>query len=163
MNRNKLPLRIIIAAAITPFFLFPHAAVAEGPWIFKFHHTPKLMCEPGCSKTQVLPGQYATSINIYNPSDNTVKIYKKVSISYPSNTDDHKKESGWIEHELQPRKSLEICAGDVPGGFFPQAVMKNLPLYVNGVLFIKSTGRVDVARIYQGGSHDTVFIRDTLP
>jgi len=115
MKLNKRILRILITAAIMLFVLFSNVAVAEGPWMFKFQHNPKRMCETEGANFRVLPGQYATPVIIYNPNDQTVKIFKKVSLIYPTKFEDHKKESDWIEHELQPHTALDIGSGDVPG------------------------------------------------
>ena len=119
---------------------------------FKFRYAAKFVCglNPGAIQ-RILPGDYATAVNIHNPSNKSVVLRKTIALTFPPEEQAPGAVSDSIEDELGPNQALEVDCGEIPSEFF-FAVPPAEPPYVKGFLVITSTRRLDVTAVYTAGT-----------
>lgn len=102
---------------------------------------------------RVLPGQYATSVNIHNPKDSNTQFRKKIALTFPPAEQKAGAVSEPIVDELGPMEALKVACEQIPAEFFPAAI--ETP-YVHGFLVIESRSELNVTAVYTTGSTETV-------
>ena len=116
---------------------------------FKFRYAAKFVCGPNPGATErVLPGDYATAVNIHNPNNKSIVLRKKIALTFPPAVQAPGAVSAAIEDELGPNQALEVDCGEIPSGFFAEPPG---PPYIKGFLVISSTRRLDVTAVYTAG------------
>ena len=116
----------------------------------KFQYAAKFVCGFNPQTTErILPGLYATAINIHNPSHKPVVFSKKVALTFPPAVQAPGPVSEAILHTLEPGQALEVDCGEIPSEFFPGV---QFPPYVKGFLAIKSNRSLDVTAVYTAGA-----------
>ena len=103
---------------------------------------------------RVLPGQYATSVNIHNPEESPVVFRKRIALTFPPPAQEPGMVSDPIEDELGPMEALKVACDEIPSQFFPG--VPDLPPYVHGFLIIESPGELNVTAVYTTGTAEAV-------
>jgi hypothetical protein len=103
---------------------------------------------------RVLPGQYATSVNILNPKGSPVVFRKRVALTFPPPTQEPGRVSDPIEDELGPMEALKVACDEIPSQFFPG--VPDFPPYVHGFLIIESSSQLNVTAVYTTGTAEAV-------
>ena len=138
----------VVAVIGIGLVLLPVSVTADEA-TFKFRYAAKFVCGPNPGATErVLPGDYATAINVHNPNNKSVVIRKNIALTFPPAVQAPGAVSASIEDELGPNQALEVDCGEIPSEFF--AVPPGPP-YVKGFLVITSTRRLDVTAVYTAG------------
>ena len=106
---------------------------------------------------RVLPGQYATSVNILNPKDSPVAFRKRVALTFPPSALEPGLVSDPIEDNLGPMEALKVACDEIPAMFFAGA---ELPSYVHGFLIIESGRKLNVTAVYTTGTTEAVQSMD---
>lgn len=126
---------------------------------FAYQYAVKFLCTsniPGTSQTttSLLPGSYATVVNIHNPNPAPVGFRMKLA-SAGGNV------SGFIKEELKPDQATKVDCSQL-GRFGPQPIHG-----FEGFLVIESPRSLDVVAVYsaagEGGrvsSIDVEYIRE---
>ncbi len=87
--------------------LFPVSVTAQ-ELKFKFQYAAKFVCGTNpAARPRVLPGDYATAINIHNPNNRSVVLRKKVALTFPPAAQRPGAVSVSIEDKLGPDQALE--------------------------------------------------------
>lgn len=115
----------------------------------KFQYAAKFVCGLNPQSIErILPGLYATAINIHNPSNGPVAFQKTIALTFPPAEQEPGAVSDFISHTLERGQAIEVDCGEIPIEFFPDA---QLPPYVKGFLVIESQGSLDVTAVYTAG------------
>ena len=117
----------------------------------KFQYVAKFVCGPNSQSIQrVLPGWYATAINIHNPDKKNVTFRKKIAFTFPPAEQRPGRVSEFLVDMLKPDEALEVDCGEIPNEFFPN----NPPPtpYVKGFLVVQSPRSLDVTAVYTAGT-----------
>ena len=104
-----------------------------------YRYAVKFVC--GAAKGDILaPGKYWTAINVHNPTTNTVKFRKRISIALP----DEKagKVTAWVDAKLGEDEALEIDMKDI----FQHAEQR--AEFLKGFVIIESRIELDVVAVY---------------
>ncbi len=116
---------------------------------FDFQYAAKFVCGTNPSAPErILPGDYATAVNIHNPNNESVLLRKTIALTVPPDVQAPGAVSDPIEDELGPNQALEVDCGEIPSEFF---AMPPGPPYIKGFLVITSTRRLDVTAVYTAG------------
>ncbi len=106
--------------------------------------------DPPVAFQRIIPGQYATSIAIHNPSNNQITLRKKVALSFPPAEQAPGQVSGTLQEVLGPNQSFQVDCQEIPAQFvFPQGPPASP--YVIGHLIIESPRRLAVTATYTAG------------
>ena len=128
--------------------LLPAAATADDK--AKFQYAAKFVCgtNPG-EIVRVVPGTYATAINIHNPQSRPVAIRKKLALTFPPAGQAPGEVSDFIYDELGPDQALEVDCEEInnPGAFTFQTPPAAKP-YMKGFVIIESERSIDVTAVY---------------
>ena len=118
------------------------------PFKPKFQYAAKFVCGTNDSDVErVLPGRYATAINIHNPGNETTFLRKKIALTFPPADQRAGKVSQFLFHELGPDEALEVDCEEIPTEFFGGPVAP----YVKGFLIVESEESLDVTAVYTAG------------
>ena len=79
-------------------------------------YSAKFLCGPAFGKEGVQPGSYSTAINVHNPHDQTVYLYKKAVIA-KREYEPRGRISGFRRVALRPDEAIEIDCIDIVGLF----------------------------------------------
>jgi hypothetical protein len=79
-------------------------------------YSAKFLCGPAFGKEGVQPGSYSTAINVHNPHDQTVYLYKKAVIA-KREYEPRGRISGFRRVVLRPDEAIEIDCIDIVGLF----------------------------------------------
>ena len=117
---------------------------------FRFSYAAKFVCglDPAGTDVRVIPGQYATSVAVHNPSRTDTTIRKRVSLTFPPSAQEPGSVSDYIQDTLGPTQALQVDCEEIPAAFFPG---QTFPPYIQGFLVIQSTSSVDVTAIVTAG------------
>lgn len=113
---------------------------------FRYQYAAKFICTaniPGTSQTtsSFLPGVYQTAVNIHNPSEESVKLRRKVAIVGSLQTPE------FIEDTLKPDRVVSVdCSSDLGIGPTIHGF--------EGFLVVESTDSLDVVAVYTAGKLD---------
>jgi len=136
----------VFAMFIACQFLSPAAAMGQD---VVFQYAAKFVCgENSAGIDRILPGQYATAINIHNPFIIPVTFNKRIALTFPPAAQSAGQLSDIIPDKLEPLEALEVDCEEIPSEFFA-------PLrtpYTKGFLIIESQFPLDVTAVYTAGS-----------
>lgn len=116
----------------------------------RIEYVVKFLCGPVTTDMfPVLPGSYATSINIYNPSDKDIPIYKNIALSFPPAGQFPGSVSEVIMETLPAKSALQVDCLQIPGGFsFEMDGAPPMGSYTEGFLVVQSSGPLKVSGVY---------------
>jgi len=130
---------------------------------FKFQYAAKIVCgcDPQPAIPRIIPGQYATSVNIHNPSGREATLRKKLALTFPAPEIPHGRQvpgrvSDFLNDRLGPDEALQVDCAEMPSDFFPGGGFGGSvdPPYIEGFLVIESTRSLDVIAVYSTGVFD---------
>ncbi len=149
MERKHPSLRIL-TLLLSCALLFPLVAAADSDNSNKkYRYAAKFVCGFNEQATaRVIPGYYATAVNIHNPSYKYVDMTKKIALTFPPAEQAPGPVSEKITHTLGPDQALEVDCEEIPSEFFPD---DQFPPYVKGFLVIESSRKLDVSAVYTAG------------
>jgi len=115
----------------------------------RFQYVVKFVCgsSEGDEASRVVPGRYATSINIYNPNETDAELDKNVALTFPPEEQASGAVSDIIVDNLVSRAALQVDCGEIPSGF---SFTGGAPgsAYTEGFLVIESRARLKVTAVY---------------
>ena len=154
-NATEIHRALIGVAASLAFLAASGAAsVAQAqtnPQNQRFQYSAKFVCGVNPSFIdRVVPGVYATAINIHNPSNRKVRLFKKVALTYPPKEQRPGRISKFIEDRLGPDQALEVDCGELPpnGKEFVFSPPPPSTPYMKGYLVVFSNRSLDVTAVY---------------
>ncbi len=114
---------------------------------FQYEYAVKLLCgdQKNSKDLRLVKGLYATSINIHNPNDSMVVLYKKLALTYPPGKQEPGKVIPIGVDTLWTDQALETDCMDIKQRLFPNGFPTS---YIEGFVIIKSTDELDVTPIY---------------
>jgi hypothetical protein len=127
---------------------------------YKFQYAAKVVC--GCNPGQgpvgpevflVLPGQYATTVNIHNPGPRPAHVRKKLALTFPPRDEIPGEVSPFIPFELRPDQALKVDCEQIPAEFFPNLPPGAFP-FVEGFVVIESDVSLDVFLLSTAGASE---------
>lgn len=140
-----------LVMSIACLVLLPVSATADER-AFTFQYTAKFVCGNNpAGATRVLPGAYATAINIHNPNNKPVVLRKKVALTFPPAVQQPGPVSDSIQDTLGPNQALEVDCGEIPAEFFPPDILAGFPPYTKSFLVIESNRSLNVTAVYTAG------------
>ena len=147
-RRHSFGLSLVIWVAVLSFSL-PLADEPGSGFRPRFQYSAEVVCgfNPPGSVLRIVPGQYATTVNIHNPN-NRVELRMKLALVFPPAAQAPGPVSGFTNHELGRDEGLQVDCQEIPSEFFPGAT---LPPYVMGFLVIESDRSIDVIASYTAG------------
>ena len=166
MKKRTYLLLVASAAAIGFQFLIVENAPAQRIFerksaIPQFSYAAKFVCGRNPGKTdRVIPGVYASAINIHNPGSQPVTFRKKVALTFPPVEQRPGEVSKFITDTLGPDEALEVDCGEIPSGF--QFATPPTTPYVKGFLIIISPRSLDVTAVYTAGGADAAGLQVTV-
>jgi hypothetical protein len=92
----------------------------------KYQYAAKVAC--GCNPgfgpagpevSLVLPGQYATTVNVHNPGPKPAHARKKLALTFPPREEVPGQVSPFIHFELAPDQAIKVDCEQIPEEFFP--------------------------------------------
>ncbi len=127
---------------------------------YKYEYAAKYVC--GLQKDpwdmRLTRGYYATAINIHNPNKDTVKIFKKVALTFPSKEQRPGKIILIGKDELKYDEALEVDCEEIEKALRGNGITTP---YSKGFVIIQSLASLDVTAVYttsaldnEGRSHD---------
>ena len=144
MKKKSLIFANVFAVSVACLLLLPAAATADDK--AKFQYAAKFVCGTNPAKTfRVVPGTYATAINIHNPNSKRVRFTKKVALTFPPAEQAPGGVSETFEDTLDPDEALEVDCEEIPSEFFES--VPGTP-YTKGFVIIKSNRSLDVTAVY---------------
>ena len=150
-KRSLLLVSSVVTVIATLFLTLGYVRGESSTDSFKFQYAAKFVCGKNPAKrVRVLPGQYATAVNIHNPNSRAVRIRTKLALTFPSARQAPGLVSEFFEGILEPHLALEVDCGEIPRKFFPG--MFPLPPYTKGFVIIQSDRSLDVTAVYTAGA-----------
>lgn len=118
-------------------------------------YTISFVCgaNPSGSLDRVLPGQYATLVNIYNPSNVTETVSLKVTLSFPPGGLEVGDISGFLNKNISTGRSIEVDCDSIRNDIFTGNISTT---FFTGYLLVEATVAMDVTATYTVGSVDAV-------
>ncbi len=95
--------------------------VSQAP--FRFGFAAHFTCgfDPDGAFSRIVPGQYATTINIHNPHSSSVTIRRRIALTFPDQNGGSAQSpgavSGFLEDSLAPGEALQVDCGEIPSEF----------------------------------------------
>ena len=123
----------------------------------RFSYAAQFTCglDPAGKFARIVPGQYATAVNVHNPSGRDVVVRQRLALTFPDAQFGSAREPGlvsdWLTSDVGQGEAIEIDCGEVPSEFFPGDVF---PPYIQGFLVIESASPRDVTAVYTAASVD---------
>lgn len=120
----------------------------------RYRYAAKFVCgtQPEApSDGRLVKGHYATTINVLNVSDDTARIRKSLSLSYPPREQRQGKVIPIATDSLRPGHALKTDCADVQRRLFPAGWPAP---YIEGYIALESATRLDVTGVYT--SRDTM-------
>lgn len=149
--KRKRVLASVVLSAMAYVVLLPFAAEAAKVKI-RFRYTVKFTCGSVVSGGMpVVPGDYATSVNVQNASAGPIIVRKAIALSFPPEAQG--RVSDQMEGALPPHGAHQVDCGAIPWEFsFTEPAATDG--YVEGYLIVWSTGPLHVTGVYTaaGGS-----------
>ena len=131
-------------------------------------YSAKFLCGPAFSKEGVQPGSYSTAINVHNPNNDTVYLFKKAVIAQRED-EPRGKISAFRKVALRPDEAIEIDCIDIARFFGAQqetgvtapsqqtqtllqttavTPITSLVRFIKGFVVIYATAPLDVVGVY---------------
>lgn len=120
----------------------------------RYKYAAKLVCgyQPEPSDGRLVKGQYATTVNVLNLSDETAKITKTLSLTYPPKEQRPGRVARIAVDTLKPDQALKVDCADIAQRVFPQGLPAS---YIEGYVTIESVSRLDVTGVYTSRDTET--------
>jgi hypothetical protein len=113
----------------------------------RYEYAAKIVCgiqnEP--DNLRLARGVYATTINIHNPNNTTVEIFKKLALTYPPGKQLPGEVIPISTDTLGPDQALETDCMDIETKLFPNGFPTP---YIEGFVIIQSPLSIDVSAVY---------------
>ena len=106
------------------------------------------------SFVRIVPGDYATVINVHNAQGAT-RARAMVSLSFPASI-----ESDWMRTSFAPMQSRQLDCADILRGTFEYPVHIDDSGYYQGFVIIQTTGALDVVARYTAAGSDGEVTND---
>ncbi len=148
---------LVTASVSLPLFAASGSQAAQRPT--RVSHEVAFTCgmDPPGATSRILPGQYATAVNICNPTNRPMHVRLGVSLTFPDKNGAAEIEGGLVSEPifrtLQPREALEVDCAEIPSQFFDDL---QTPPYIQGFLLVESLRGVTVSAIYTAGQVDEI-------
>ena len=116
----------------------------------RFSYAAPVTCgfDPDGAFARIVPGQYATTVNVYNPSRRPVLISRRLSLTFPDAQGGAGPEAGLVSpalvSKLEAGAALQVDCGEIPAEFFGDLP---LPPYIQGFLVLEASSPLDVAAV----------------
>lgn len=151
----------------------------------KFQYAAKFVCGINSGRDRhaasvVLPGVYATSINVHNPQSSSVRFQKKIAVTFPGveyGYEEPGEVSKFIEDKIGPDYAFSVDCGEIPREFFRDMDCRwsehdmlwegdgcisskqgpKGPGWTEGYLVIESEQSLDVTAVYTQGNLEPRF------
>ncbi len=107
---------------------------------------------PAGLQDPVVPGQYGTMINIYNPRNNTISVSMRVSLSIPPGAASTGDISGFVTRNISSNRALEEDCDTIRSDF----VGGSSSSLHSGFLSVSSSTPVEIVATYTAGRVDSV-------
>jgi hypothetical protein len=140
MKRVSLFLVAVLGMA---FAWSPARAAADT----RFEYVVKFVCGTASEGFRVVPGNYATSVNIYNPNGGDIVLNKNIALTFPPSEQAAGSVSDVIMDILPSNAALQVDCEEIPSAFTFQ---EDAPgeAYTEGFLILQATGRLNVSAVY---------------
>ncbi len=145
-----LPSRTILVSDIEGGLFLLKEQVEEQP-VGDFEYAAKFVCgiQEDPRDTRLARGGYATTINIYNPTDKEVSFTKTLALTIPPGGQQQGESIPFAEDVLPPHRALAVDCMDVRArafsGTFPTP-------FIEGFVIIRSQASLDVVGVYTGAN-----------
>ena len=142
--------------AFTESFKFPESCDKPIPPTTsrpKFSYSAKIVCglQKDPDDLRLVPGLYATTVNIHNPSSSKATFTKTLALTLPPKEQKPGEVHRIAEDTLEPNQALATDCMDIQrrvfNGAFPES-------YIEGFVLIKSNQSLDVTAVYSTASFD---------
>ena len=118
----------------------------------EYHYAAKFVCgENPRAVDRVLPGRYATAINIHNANRGGAGLLWKLAFTFPAPPQLPGPVTEFVEAPLGNNEALEVDCEDIP------CPNDEGPPYCKGFVIIKSRHSLDVTAVYTVGDGDTAL------
>jgi hypothetical protein len=120
---------------------------------FRFEYAAKLLCgvQRDPEDMRLAPGFYATTINIHNPHNEPVVLFKKLALTFPPGEQRPGQIMPIATDRLGPDEALAVDCVDIRNRLFPEG----LPTpYIEGFVVIQSAQSLDVTAVYSTAAVD---------
>ena len=116
----------------------------------RFEYVAQFTCgvDPPPAVFRVVPGLYATAVNIHNPTSRAVTFRKNVSLTFPPAAQAGGAVSEYQVDVLEPNQALQVDCQEIPAFFDPPPPTP----YIQGYVVIQSPQRLNVNATYTAGS-----------
>ena len=125
-----------------------------------YQYAAKIVCSPTRELQGLVPQQYATTINIHNPTDSLATIMKKVALTVPPGMQ-------------RPGKIIQLTPASAPDRLRPDEAMATdcvdvakragMPPTFEGFVVLYSSTQLDVVGVYTApGAIDVVQVPERL-
>ncbi|MDH3605203.1 MAG: hypothetical protein OEU26_36885 [Candidatus Tectomicrobia bacterium] len=139
------------------FLLSIIAPASANEQTYKYQYAAKVVCGNNpMNPARILPGRYATTVNIFNPTSYSVEFAKSLSLTFPPAEQAPGRVSEALNDRLEPMQALKVACRaaefdteGIPTEFFGSDI--EFPPYVEGFLVIRSNRPLVVSTVYTAG------------
>ncbi|MDH3665054.1 MAG: hypothetical protein OEU92_34410, partial [Alphaproteobacteria bacterium] len=119
---------------------------------YAFQYSAKVVCGQDEQELhdQLISGRYATTVNIFNGSDQPVALRKQLALSSPPELEEQGDTFAIAEHFLDPNRALAVDCADLQREVFAEGSLPIPDLY-EGFVVVDVTDRVAVTAVYSSG------------
>ena len=154
MNRKRASfgsaalLSTVLLASALPMAATQRAKAKQGAgFTYAAHFTCGI--DPPGAVQRIVPGRYATGIQIHNPNDDEITFRKRISLTFPDAAFGSAPKPGlvskWTTNSIPAGAALMLDCGEIPSDFFPAV---EFPPYIQGFLVLESKSSLDVRAVY---------------
>ncbi len=110
-------------------------------------YAAKMLCgvQKGEQRHGVVPGEYATSVNLYNPNGDPVDFLKELALTYPPEKEAAGDVMAIARERLQPGEALAVDCEDIRTEVFPDGYPAS---YIEGFIVVRSEQALKVTALY---------------
>jgi hypothetical protein len=139
-----------VPVSIDPFFFRVEPEKMGGPM---FEYAAKIVCgiQKDPDEMRLARGLYATTINVHNPNDEPVKLFKKLALTFPPGGQRPGEIMPIAEDVLKPDQALAVDCEDIRRRLFPNGFPAG---YIEGFVVIQSPASLDVTAVYTTAALD---------
>ena len=150
MNRFLKFLSVFVGFGFLLTLPLSQTAAQEENQRFRFQYAAQFICgfDPPVAFLRVVPGRYATAVNILNPNRTPVAFRKGASLTFPPAAQEGGAVSEFQIDALEPNQALMVDCEEIPG-FFDSP--PGTP-YFQGYVVIQSLRPLEVNATYTAGS-----------
>jgi hypothetical protein len=146
---RTLALAASLIAAGLVLTTLPDSAQARSRTVEWFQYLAQFNCghDTSGAPIRVIPGFYATAVNLYNPNAEAVTLRKNLALAFPPEEQASGETSDQIEEVINPGTALQVDCGEIRNEF----VFPNPPPatdHVQGFLVIESNKPLHVEAVY---------------